>query len=138
MNSHLMERFDGARFSEPAQTDGDSIPRPLPELPNDDIREYFTPKDPPIVGGSWLEKPEFPTPAEIMDGPTGSVKGKGKIIDVEEDLRPNKIEGAYESNEEYLGTQYDLLREDAIRPLREAVAEVRLFTSPLWPRLTRA
>jgi helicase required for RNAi-mediated heterochromatin assembly 1 len=47
------------------------------------------------------------------------------IIDVTEELRPNKVQGAYENNEEYLGTQYDLLREDSIRPLREAVAHVR-------------
>jgi helicase required for RNAi-mediated heterochromatin assembly 1 len=35
------------------------------------------------------------------------------------------VEGAYENTEEYLGTTYELLREDSIRPLREAVVEVR-------------
>ncbi|KAL1606332.1 hypothetical protein SLS60_003734 [Paraconiothyrium brasiliense] len=48
-----------------------------------------------------------------------------QMISFSEELRPNKVEGDYESNEEYLGTQYDLMREDAIRPLREAVQEVR-------------
>lgn len=35
------------------------------------------------------------------------------------------INGAYDSIEDYLSTEYELLREDALRPLREAVAEVR-------------
>jgi helicase required for RNAi-mediated heterochromatin assembly 1 len=44
-------------------------------------------------------------------------------------LRPNKVEGEYQDNQEYLSTQYDLLREDAVRPIREAVAEVRKDSS---------
>jgi helicase required for RNAi-mediated heterochromatin assembly 1 len=90
---------------------------------NEDIRKYFEDADKPVAGGNWLSKPEVPSPAELT---TPQVTGKKEqIISLEDELRPNKIEGAYESNEEYLGTQYDLLREDAIRPLREAIEKVR-------------
>lgn len=41
------------------------------------------------------------------------------------DPRPKKIKGPYDSPQDYLSTEYDLKREDAIRPLRESVAEVR-------------
>lgn len=43
----------------------------------------------------------------------------------DKDPRPKKIEGPYDNTEDYLRTEYELLREDALRPLREVVAEVR-------------
>jgi helicase required for RNAi-mediated heterochromatin assembly 1 len=48
-----------------------------------------------------------------------------KLVDVEYELPPNKVQGPYLSNWEYLQRHYELLREDAIRPLRKAVEEVR-------------
>jgi helicase required for RNAi-mediated heterochromatin assembly 1 len=89
---------------------------------NNDLQEYFQEK--PVSGGSWLRKPEIPVASEIM-GDEDATRGSGSIIDVSEELRPNKVEGPYDSNDEYLGTQYELLREDSIRPLREAVSKVR-------------
>jgi helicase required for RNAi-mediated heterochromatin assembly 1 len=79
--------------------------------------------------GAWQSKPEFPTPSEILPPLEGD--HVGTLIHLEnevpsnDDLRPNRIEGAYENKEDYLQTHYDLLREDAVRPLRNAVIEVR-------------
>lgn len=128
LNAHLTERFAGSAY--PMDNEGTSNPRmnPMPSSgangSNDDIRKYFeAPKTAPI-GGNWLQKPEMPTPAEILLDPANYRSGE-QLLDIAENLRPNKIEGAYDSNEEYLGTHYDLLREDSIRPLREAVEQVR-------------
>jgi helicase required for RNAi-mediated heterochromatin assembly 1 len=126
VNPHLRERFGSAS----APTTGNLNPyfsrAPTSRVMkhNNEIREYFEGANKPVAGGNWLQKPEFPTPSEIMSNPADHRPGED-IIDVTEELRPNKIEGAYESNEEYLGTQYDLLREDTVRPLREAVSQVR-------------
>lgn len=38
-------------------------------------------------------------------------------------ISPNKIVGCYENVESYLKTQFDLLREDFIRPLKEGIAD---------------
>lgn len=40
-------------------------------------------------------------------------------------LAPNLIDGPWESSAEYLKTHYNLIREDAVAPLRDAVAFVR-------------
>jgi hypothetical protein len=69
---------------------------------NNDIRDYFDAPKNPMIGGHWLNNPEVPSPAEIMDVSSGS--GSDKI-------RPNKTEGGYSNNEDYLKTQYNLLRE---------------------------
>lgn len=122
VNAHLSERFAGARFGGGNYPDRDRVPMSAPTKVNNDIREYFKDAQKPVVGGPWLEKPEIPRPSEII--PPGPTIGE-QILDLKEELRPNKVEGTYDSNEEYLGTQYELLREDAIRPLREAVKHVR-------------
>lgn len=126
LNPHLMERFGGSHVP----NDGDpnpylsQAPHPSQVKANNDIREYFEDANKPVAGGNWLLKPEIPSPSEILSNLIKPHSGED-IISIEEELRPNKIEGAYESNEEYLGTQYDLLREDAVQPLREAVDQVR-------------
>ncbi|KAF2714355.1 hypothetical protein K504DRAFT_366188 [Pleomassaria siparia CBS 279.74] len=98
-------------------------------VPNyvNDISKYFKDAHKPVAGRSWIGKPEMPRVSEIMSDlkPTFASSSGQPIIDVDEELRPNKVEGAYENNEEYLGTQYDLLREDSIRPLREAIEHIR-------------
>jgi helicase required for RNAi-mediated heterochromatin assembly 1 len=48
-----------------------------------------------------------------------------ELIDTDDGPRPKKVEGPYEDIQDYLRTEFELLREDALRPLREAVAEVR-------------
>ena len=40
-------------------------------------------------------------------------------------ISPNIVEGAWEDSEQYFQSHYELLREDGVAPLRDAVAEVR-------------
>jgi hypothetical protein len=65
----------------------------------------------------WLELPELPM-AEEVGGFVGDKPAKLEHI-----LRPNKIVGPWRSKEEYLRSHYELLREDAVAPLRDAVQE---------------
>jgi helicase required for RNAi-mediated heterochromatin assembly 1 len=124
INAHLPERFKGShRATEDAPSAPDDAQLPTQSEANTArIREYFRKSEVSVKDGNWLAKPEVPTPAEILDDP---YDGQVKATAAPEELRPNKLEGAYSSNEEYLSTQYDLLREDSLRPLREAVAQVR-------------
>jgi helicase required for RNAi-mediated heterochromatin assembly 1 len=76
-----------------------------------------------LTGGAWLGLLEVPTSTEILNIPN---KGQN-IISENGDipLQVNKILGPYGSTEEYLSSQYNLLREDTIKPLREAVGQIR-------------
>ncbi|GFF26084.1 ATP binding protein, putative [Aspergillus udagawae] len=87
---------------------------PNPEA-NLAIREYYR----KLVNGQkdpWLQKPEIPTPEEILPGSSDE-----ECVE----LMPNRIEGPWSSKESYLRAHYELLREDAVAPLRDAVAYVR-------------
>lgn len=44
-------------------------------------------------------------------------------------LRENKVIGAYDGIDQYLDTQFRLLREDFIRPLRELIAKYNFIKS---------
>lgn len=126
-NAHLTERFGNAvlRGRRNPQVPDDSIPESIPTHVNDDIRRYYEAATKPVAGaGPWLDKPEIPHPYEILrDEPAFDTIET--LITTEVDPRPKKIDGPYDSNEDYLRTEYELLREDALRPLREAVTEVR-------------
>jgi helicase required for RNAi-mediated heterochromatin assembly 1 len=128
MNSHLTERFRAGRLHDDGCPDPDVAPLARPSRINNDIWKYCQDASKPVAkAGSWIDKPEIPTSIELLPNiPTSFTEGE-QIIDFDEDveLRPNRVEGDYKSNEEYLGTQYDLLREDAIRPLRQAIEQVR-------------
>ena len=63
--------------------------------------------------------PEIPTSAEV-----GLLKDGKPVLD-EVPVSANIIEGAWEDKEQYLQSHYELLREDGVAPLRDAVAEVR-------------
>lgn len=126
-NAHLTERFGNAvpQQHRNSQVPDDNIPESGPAKANEDIRKYYELAGKPVAGaGSWLEKPEIPHPSEILR--QAPVSGALEtLITTDEEPRPKKVDGAYDSTEDYLSTEYDLLREDALRPLREAVAEVR-------------
>ncbi|KAJ4290505.1 hypothetical protein N0V90_010722 [Kalmusia sp. IMI 367209] len=125
MNSHLTERFGALRSLDDRYPDPELVPLSSRSRTNNDISKYFQDASKPVVkAGAWIDKSEVPTSSEIITGSSGFTIGE-QIIDFDEELRPNKVKGAYENNEEYLGTQYELLREDAIRPLRQAVEDVR-------------
>ncbi|KAJ5653266.1 ATP binding protein [Penicillium lividum] len=68
----------------------------------------------PPTGHHWMRKPEVPSADEIM-GIDGTESGDDVI------LPSNKPFGPWPSTAEYLRTHYELLREDAIAPLRDAV-----------------
>lgn len=99
----------------------------LPEL-NKDIRQYIHDQEteeadkPP-----WLSKPELPSSDEIL----GTEMENDDFVA----LMPNKVLGPWPSRVAYLKAHYELLREDAVAPLRDAVAYVRddphMMDSPL-------
>ncbi|KAE8389150.1 P-loop containing nucleoside triphosphate hydrolase protein [Aspergillus alliaceus] len=64
----------------------------------------------------WLLKPEVPSSSEVM-----GTESDTEFID----LLPNRIIGPWKSKTEYLKAHYELLREDSVAPLRDAVAYVR-------------
>ncbi|KAL6238040.1 hypothetical protein BDW75DRAFT_228225 [Aspergillus navahoensis] len=83
-----------------------------------EVRNYFdqihTHDADNLSSKPWLLKPELPTSDEILGA-------DGEFVDLE----PNKIEGPWESTDAYLKAHYELLREEAIAPLRDAVAIFR-------------
>ena len=88
---------------------------------NPAIREYYNQARPgeSAENEEWLLKPELPSSAEILGT---------DLPEYEEDrvqLMPNHIEGPWSSRNSYLRAHYELLREDSIAPLRDAVAYVR-------------
>lgn len=126
-NAHIAERFGSTRPQSRRNPEipDDNIPESGPARVNNDIRKYFELADKPVAGaGAWLDKPEIPHPREIMrEEPTFATMET--LINTEDEPRPKKVDGPYEDTEDYLRTEYELLREDALQPLREAVAEVR-------------
>ena len=64
-------------------------------------------------GDEWMVAPELPTSEEVLgiDSPGSTVY-----------LAPNRIQGPWASSREYLQAHYNLIREDAVAPLRDAVA----------------
>ncbi|RMZ73612.1 dead box helicase [Pyrenophora seminiperda CCB06] len=123
VNAGLSERFRGASASQSNSVLNDHIPTSEPVRSNHLIREYIQLAKKHVPGGAWLDQPEVPSPSEVLvQSDFGSEQS---LVDIDERIRPHKIQGAYDSNEDYLRTKYELLREDAIRPLREALCEFR-------------
>ena len=83
---------------------------------NADIRAYVQAAEamPSSKAGRWLKQPEVPTSAEI------STVNEGDIAFI-----PNKVDRPWKAEGKYLEAHYGLLREDAVSPLRDAVAEFR-------------
>ncbi|KAF2163371.1 hypothetical protein M409DRAFT_68628 [Zasmidium cellare ATCC 36951] len=130
MNEHLSERISRSRRGGKAdcqQPTGQVEVLLLPPKLNPRIREYF--EGPPVAGGAWLRRPEFPTSEEILDYDGSSSSSSSDNTDSASsvvEISANKPIGAFEDIEDYLSTQYELLREDAIKGLRDAVARVRI------------
>jgi len=116
LNPHLSERLSRLRIPNAPQSDSNEQNQTI-HLHNNVVRQYVSNSNAPIQGGPWLARTEVPTSAEILD-----------LIDEDNDevtIPVNKVEGGWESKEDYLSSHYDLLREDSIRPLREAVVRIR-------------
>jgi helicase required for RNAi-mediated heterochromatin assembly 1 len=79
---------------------------------NREIRNYVTQQENLVAKADrdgWTSRPEIPTNDELA---------------IEEaELLPNKIAKPYKSKEKYLRTHYDLLREDSLGCLRDAVQD---------------
>jgi len=71
--------------------------------------------------GTWLSRPEIPTPNELLDIQEPWERVNGDVVLLE----ANRVKGAWSSREEYLRTHYGLFREEAVRPLREAVTYMK-------------
>ncbi|KAF5877161.1 putative dead box helicase protein [Botrytis fragariae] len=84
---------------------------------------------------SWRNLPEIPTSEEILEDVSWQEKdGPEQPMDYQRLAEPkefdprlphNNIDGAWGSKEEYLGFHYQILREDAVAPLRQSVAEFK-------------
>jgi helicase required for RNAi-mediated heterochromatin assembly 1 len=97
---------------------------PLCRQANRLIRQYGLPSSSSADGPQdlWLRRPEIPDAADII-GFTGVEGDNGENI---VEVPVNNVDAPWESKGHYLRTHYELLREDAIAPLRDAVREVRL------------
>lgn len=88
---------------------------------NPDIKNYCIQarEDDATEGEAWTMKPELPSSDEILG--TDLLKDDEDCVE----LMPNRISGPWPSKSSYLRAHYELLREDAVAPLRDAVAYVR-------------
>ena len=86
---------------------------------NRDVRQYIMASKTDADSPEWTRKREIPSSLEI--------KGEDENATIEEqiEISVNQVHIAWDSKEQYLETHYRLLREDAVAPLRDAVAEVR-------------
>lgn len=92
-----------------------------PPIPvNEDIRGYFYVDDEASTENEpWTLKPEIPSPEEVL-GTDIRDDGDDSI-----QLLPNTVTGPWPSKDDYLRAHYELLREDAVSPLRDAVAYIQ-------------
>jgi helicase required for RNAi-mediated heterochromatin assembly 1 len=90
----------------------------------------------------WRNLPEIPTRAEICPPDKALVESADDIEEArnprnwnkyqeepsyDQNLPHNIVDGPWPSKEAYLGAHYQILREDAIAPLRRAVAAFKKF-----------
>ena len=118
-NENLQERFGRSRaaFREaPTVQNTSSSDVPL----NQDIRTYAKRQANSLPDLPWTSQPEFPSTQEVFDA-------NRQAHDEEPvEVPSNIIVGPFESKENYLSCQYELLREDAISPLRDVISELQV------------
>lgn len=115
MNEHLSERFARSRnFQARGNTSFD--PNRSKDALNRDIRAYVAAANarPGNTAKPWLVKAEIPTSEEILDDEDEPVQ-----------LSENRLNRPWPNRRKYLETHYELLREDAISPLRDAVHQFK-------------
>jgi helicase required for RNAi-mediated heterochromatin assembly 1 len=124
MNETLLERFGRFTVDSPSrQPEHINYQIASASRQSNRVREYVQKQRQAADAKSWLSRPELPSTNEVMDIPEGwemTDPDDGTII-----LEPNKAFGPWDDKEHYLSTHYELLREEAVRPLREAVAFIR-------------
>ena len=115
MNEHLSERFSRGRkshFRNNTAADPNHAAEPL----NRNIRAYVAAANtlPASTAKPWVFKSEIPTSGEILDDEGEPVR-----------LSENRLNRPWPSRKKYLETHYELLREDAVAPLRDAVHQFK-------------
>ncbi|KAI9711490.1 MAG: hypothetical protein M1820_002053 [Bogoriella megaspora] len=130
-NENLPERMKGKPPKQGKSFSGSSFGKEhtVTEQADVAIRNYVNvaaqiPFDPP---SAWLSMPEVPTASEILPGSRTIQRQdseRAKRLPAK-GLTPNKASGAWDSTDDYLRDQYNLIREDAVRPLRDAVGLFR-------------
>lgn len=117
MNAYLSERFKGRTRRTNDDRDDSTTETDTALVLNPDIARYVREQDNICQGAEpddWLAMPEIPPLNEVL------------IPDGESVVLPrNRIDQPWNKKERYLKAHYKLLREDAIAPLREAVARFR-------------
>ena len=137
MNEELIERFKRHK-NNPRGNKAQAEVWLLPQKLNNRVRQYYEPSKKPSEAEPWLNRPEMPTSDEIMDIDSDNSSNPDIV-----EIVPNRETGGWESQGElsrhspaawsttniatdaYLSAHYELLREDAVRPLREAICHVR-------------
>lgn len=121
MNTSITEKFKPKKHH---KRDGqNSFQHEVTKFRSNFIAEYFKDMNVPTDPASWLAAPEFPTPEEAQD-----ITEQWQTVDPHDGsiiLRGNKLEGAWNSKEEYLQAHFEMLREEAVRPLRETISWVK-------------
>jgi helicase required for RNAi-mediated heterochromatin assembly 1 len=86
----------------------------------------------------WRNLPEVPNSAEIMPAEDETIDtqcSEENWDDYQKDpvydpnLPKNIVDGPWPSKDEYIGAHYQILREDAIAPLRQSIQEFRRHRS---------
>ncbi|KAF2716380.1 P-loop containing nucleoside triphosphate hydrolase protein [Polychaeton citri CBS 116435] len=121
MNENLSERSRDVRRYRHGLGDRAEV-LIAPSSLNLDIRRYF--EDSQKIRGNegWTIRPQLPTSTEVMDQEVSNGDVTGAVP-----LLANLKKGAWPDKTTFLGAHYELLREDAVAGLRQALASVRII-----------
>jgi hypothetical protein len=124
INADILERFSNAkyhrRYGGGAQDDSY---HQMTKYHNLAIQKYIIDAGQAADPQSWLSCPEIPTPEEALD-----ITEPWQRVDPEDNgilLSGNRLCGPWDSKDQYLSAQFEMLREEVIRPLREAIHWVK-------------
>jgi helicase required for RNAi-mediated heterochromatin assembly 1 len=93
MNEHLAEPFGhSGRAIQPTAGPQQAQVWLVPQQLNLRIREYFEQAQKPVDGGAWLDRPEIPASAEVLDTETGGSHTSSEVA-----LMCNRRKGAWNS-----------------------------------------
>ncbi|SMQ49393.1 unnamed protein product [Zymoseptoria tritici ST99CH_3D7] len=141
MNEHLSERFSRSRHpqrSDRHQGADQAHVLILPPKLNLKVRTYFdnAPPGDDDDENEWTSRPEIPSAKELLGSHAnghhghhshhGSGSNSSATSSLPKRITPNNVPiGPFANKYDYLGVQYNLLREDTIRQICEYIAAVR-------------